>query len=67
MKRNIYLSLVKDATYWKTEALIGVLCRLILSSTMYGIWRAKNAIKHSIINHRVSIITNLEFSSLPHI
>jgi hypothetical protein len=32
---------------WKTKALMGVLCRLILSSTVYGIWHARNAIKHS--------------------
>lgn len=32
---------------WKTKALMGVLCRLILSSTVYGIWRTRNEIKHS--------------------
>jgi hypothetical protein len=31
----------------KAKALMGVLCRLILSSIVYGIWRAINAIKHS--------------------
>jgi len=30
---------------WKTKKLLGVLCRLILSSTMYHIWRARNEIK----------------------
>jgi len=32
---------------WKTKALMGVLCRLILSSTVYGLWRARNKIKFS--------------------
>jgi hypothetical protein len=32
---------------WKTKALRGVLCRLILSATVYGLWRASNEIKFS--------------------
>jgi hypothetical protein len=30
---------------WKTKKMLGVLCRLILSSTMYHLWRARNEIK----------------------
>jgi hypothetical protein len=31
---------------WKANTLEGVLCRLILRSTVYGIWRARDEIKH---------------------
>jgi hypothetical protein len=40
------LSLVKDAINRSFKALMGVLCRLILSSSVYGIWCARNAIKY---------------------
>lgn len=30
---------------WKTKKLLGVLCRLLLSSVVYHIWRARNEIK----------------------
>jgi hypothetical protein len=30
---------------WKTKKLLGVLCRLILSPTVYHIWQARNEIK----------------------
>jgi hypothetical protein len=31
---------------WKSKSMMDVLCRLVLRSTVYGIWRAKNEIKH---------------------
>jgi len=31
---------------WKTKAMRGVLCRLVLSATVYEIWKARNAIRH---------------------
>lgn len=30
---------------WKTKKMLGVLCRLVLSSSVYHIWRARNEIK----------------------
>jgi len=30
---------------WRTKRLLGVLCKLILSSTVYYLWRARNEIK----------------------
>jgi len=32
---------------WRTKSMFGVVCRLVLSSSVYGIWRARNEIKHS--------------------
>jgi hypothetical protein len=32
---------------WKSKSMEGILCRLILSSTVYGIWRARNEIRHN--------------------
>jgi hypothetical protein len=31
---------------WKTKRLWGVLCRLVLNSAVYHLWRARNEIKH---------------------
>jgi hypothetical protein len=31
---------------WKTKAMKGVLCRLVLSATVYEIWKARNVIRH---------------------
>jgi hypothetical protein len=31
---------------WKKKALSDTLCRLVLSSTVYNLWRAHNEIKH---------------------
>jgi len=31
---------------WKSKSMMGVLCRLVLSSTVYGIWRARNETKY---------------------
>ncbi|GLT71182.1 hypothetical protein SLA2020_432160 [Shorea laevis] len=31
---------------WKRKALPDALCRLVLSSTVYNLWRARNEIKH---------------------
>jgi hypothetical protein len=43
-----WLEIVNDGcSKWKSKALEGVLCRLILSSTVYGIWRARNEIRHN--------------------
>jgi hypothetical protein len=30
---------------WKTKKMLGVLCRLVLSSSVYHIWKARNEIK----------------------
>jgi hypothetical protein len=30
---------------WKTKSLLGALCQLVLSATVYGIWRARNNIR----------------------
>jgi hypothetical protein len=32
---------------WKTKSMLGVFCRLILSSIVYGIWRARNEVKYN--------------------
>lgn len=32
---------------WKKKALLDTLCRLVLSSSIYNLWRARNEIKHS--------------------
>jgi hypothetical protein len=32
---------------WKTKSMFGVICRLAISSIVYGIWRARNEIKHA--------------------
>jgi hypothetical protein len=29
---------------WKTKSMLGVLCRLVLSAAVYGIWRGRNDI-----------------------
>jgi hypothetical protein len=31
---------------WKAKSMVGIVYRLILSSTVYDIWRARNEIKH---------------------
>lgn len=31
---------------WKKKTMVGVLCRLVLSSVVYNIWKARNAIKY---------------------
>jgi hypothetical protein len=31
---------------WKSKKMMSVICRLVLSSTVYNIWRAINEIKH---------------------
>jgi hypothetical protein len=43
---------------------MGVLCRLILSSTVYGIWRARNAIKHSGLQKTEEQILKSTFSKV---
>jgi len=30
---------------WKTKKMWGILCRVVLSSTVYNLWRASNEIK----------------------
>jgi hypothetical protein len=40
---------VLDTGYrqWKTKRMWGALCRLVLQSTVYHLWRARNEIKHN--------------------
>jgi hypothetical protein len=43
-----WLEIVNDGcSKWKSKTLEGVLCWLILSSTAYGTWRARNEIRHN--------------------
>jgi hypothetical protein len=42
----IELYLQEGRRNWKSKGLLDVLCRLVLSSTVYHIWRARNEIKH---------------------
>jgi hypothetical protein len=36
---------------WRTKSMFGVACRLVLSSTVYGVWRACNEVKHAADPH----------------
>jgi len=31
---------------WKSKSMVDVLSRLVLSSTVYNLWRARNELKH---------------------
>jgi hypothetical protein len=46
LKSDVDWVLEKGCQSWKTKAMRGVLCRLVLSATVYEIWKARNAIRH---------------------
>jgi hypothetical protein len=35
----------EGCSHWKTKSMLGVTCRLVLSATVYGIWRDRNEIR----------------------
>jgi len=38
--------LIYGCSSWKKKSMLGILCRLVFSSSVYNIWYARNAIRH---------------------
>jgi hypothetical protein len=37
--------LTEGCSNWKKKTMMGVLCRLVFGSAVYGLWKARNAIR----------------------
>jgi hypothetical protein len=49
---------------WKKKTMAGVLCRLVLSSVVYNIWKARNAIKYKMLLNLKSRYSSRFFGKL---
>jgi hypothetical protein len=44
---QVLILIMEGCRNWKTKFMFGVSCKLAFSFAVYGIWRAKNEIKHA--------------------